>query len=443
MDMPIRGGWSLRCTNCCRTRTRSPLSSLEGGTGIIGEAALGNLFYPLSMAPVPQKPISLLKRPHAPHTSAGSTNAPSTQPGLPDRVTETIRTIVDGALTRERARMHAVYVARQEALLKVFAEILRDDLSKRVSSAAEREATALAAAVRKISAEGLTAAQSLKESERIAPKKEMKAGKGGGVAIDVSSVRANFREAFESELLGAIETSLAAMMSSVSATIDTEAETAVAAPAADSAARALRSAADQVRSDTAHFSAVARVHQEAMRKPGDGGRDADDEEIEVATPVNKEDALMSEVARALGEGRVREAMRMSIGASASIRAKAFSGALDSGVAPEEVLSADEDGNQLTMGLLVGLIALLSADLDDRTNTRLSWLTEATMCLESAPRHETRNNREDIEQDIRLLSAAVEKLKAIQFESDAAALDIKQAKLVARCLNVTVQTLKEA
>lgn len=396
------------------------------------------------MAPTTQKPMTLLKRSHAvSQTPTGATSVAAAPAGLSDRVSETVRSIVDGALTRERSRLHGVFVARQEALLKVFAEILREDLKKRVANATEREATALASAVRKISSEGMIAAQAAKDGAAQSKAKQRSAGKEPRAEADVSAVRSNFREAFESELLGAIETSLAAMMSSVSATIDAEAETAVAAPTTDRAARALRVAADQVRSDTAHFSAVARVHEEAQRNMGSGRGGADDDEIEVATPVNKEDALMSEVARALTEGRVRDAMKMSIGASASIRAKAFSGALDSGVGPEEVLGdVEEDGASLTIGLLIALIALLSTDLDDRTNVRLSWLTEATMCLDTAPRHETRQNKEDIEQDIRLLTGAIEKLKSLQLESDVTPVDIKQAKLVARCLNVTVHSLGE-
>jgi hypothetical protein len=384
----------------------------------------------------PQKPVTLLKRQHATPQQAAPASAPHASTVLPDRVADAIRGIVDGALTRERARVHAVYAARQDALLKVLSDILRDGLRAEVAAAAEREAGALAAAVWTMSANDDAAA----------------AGGGGGTPAvangggdELAAVRASFQKAFETELLGAIEGALGGMMATVSAAVDAGVEAEVAAPAADDAARALRSAADQVRSDTAHFSAIARVHDDARRKRrangrGGGGRGGDDD-IEVAKPVNREDAVLSEVVRALNDGRVRDAMELSLDHSAVVRAKALNGALDSGVAPEEVIGAAEGSAVLPINAYTSLIALLASDLGDRTATRLAWLMEATMNLEDAPRRNGAASDPDVKSDVRHLESAVEKLKEMHVDRDATPADVKQAKLLVRCLQVTVHSLK--
>lgn len=381
------------------------------------------------MAPALQKPVTLLKRQHATPASslaAATSTSPPSSTAVSEGVADTIRQIVDATLARERARVHSVYVARQEALLKVLADVLRDDLRTQVAAAAEREAAALVDAVKNISG----------DAPAPAPAPAQPAGKSSKAAAadEVSAVRASFQKAFDSELLGAIENALGDMMATVSTAVDAEAETSFAAPSADNAARALRSAADQVRADTAHFNAVTHLHQSTN---GGGGGDDD---IEIATPVNKEDAVLSQVVRALDEGRVREAIEVSLGSSATVRAKALNGALDSGVSPEDLFAPQEGRKDITVEMFTRLIALLSSDLNDRTATRLEFLMEATMNLEDAPHRENHGEADALTQ-VRLLESAIEKLQSMHLDGDATSMDIKQAKMLVRCLKVTVHSMK--
>jgi hypothetical protein len=377
------------------------------------------------MAPAQQKPVTLLKRQHAaPATSvAAMATSPTAATAVSERVADAIRGIVDTTLARERARMQSLYVARQEALLKVLADVLRDNLRAQVAAAASREAAALVEAVKVIS-DGAGASTPTTSSKR-------------NISVpvdDVAAVRAAFQKAFDTELLGAIESAVGDMMATISSAVDVQVETSVAAPSADKAARALRSAADQVRADTAHFSAVARVY-----KSSNGGGGGDDE-IEVVTPVNKEDAVLSKVVRALDERRVRDAIELSLGCSATVRAKALSGALDSDVSPDDLFAPLEGRAEVTVDALTGLIALLSSDLNDRTSRRLEFLMEATMNLEDAPRGKDRGDAE-IMMDVRHLEAAIAKLQSMHMDGDVTPTDIKQAKLLVRCLKVTVQSMK--
>lgn len=316
---------------------------------------------------------------------------------ISDRVGETIRTALEGALDRERVRVHSLYMARQEALLKALAALLRDRLAPHIAAAAATEAAALADAVRKLPAATLA-------DDVLLP-----------AEADVCDA---FHKAFEAHMLGAMEKSVNAMLECVASVVDGEVEARIAAPLGDTVVTTLRQAADSVRADRDEFAVVA----EKAREAGEG--------LLIVAPVDPEDGLVSEVARALDEGRVRDALEAGMRGGAGVRAKALSGALDSGVVPEEVLGEWAVGK----AEFATVIAVLASDMSDRTGVRLAWLMEATMNLEDAPQSEGDSVQ-------RCLETAIVKLKDMALEGDVTPADIKQAKMLIRCFKIFVKSLK--
>lgn len=373
------------------------------------------------MAPA-AKPMTLLRRPSASASPSGGGGGASS--ALADRIGDAIRQAVEGALDRERVRVHALYMSRQEALLKALAALLCDGLAPHIAAAAAREAAALADAVRRLPAAQASAGEAAKAIAEAAEK--------GPDPAEVEAVRQAFKGAFEQELLGVLEKGVAGMLAGVAGVVDGELEAKVAKPVGDRAIGAMRVAADAVAADKAEFESVMKAAKE-------GGVGA--EALEMATPVNPEDAVMSEVVRALSEGRVREALEMGLRGSYAVRAKALSGALDSGVAPEEVLGLGAgESSVTTKEAYAAVIAVLASDMSDRTGIRLAWLMEATMNLDDAP-HRDGDPGTGLESSLRHLEAAVGKLKDMSLEGDVTPADIKQAKMLVRCLKVTVKSLK--
>lgn len=498
------------------------------------------------------KPVTLLKRPAGLSTtpspsgaavlagSAGSTGQmiPRRVPvELADRVAEAVRSAIDSALTRERIRMESTYRLRQEKLLRAMADILRGTLQRHVAAAAEREADALAKAVRNLAASsslhlqestdvggGLSNSgdkkhappQTLQKQQAIQNRNktgQVEHGDSGkrsekrqDVEIDtIESVRTAFRNGFERELLGSIESSIREMLSEISSVTDSEIEAKIAAPSAETAHRVLRGAADQVRADTSELSVLVASASDTLFRGTrlnngeivdmnndleDGLRTGvDDDKMRTenggygSSLVDEEQIALEAVSKALSEGRIRDAMMEATGMSALVRARAVNGALDSGVAPEEVLGSGEVGEVDTGGrrdesekdgalpfhALTELCAVLSSDLYDRTEARLAWLFEAVMCLEEAPRGEDDISeakgeanggvlgKNDVMLNVRLLETAVEKLREFASSSKqggnadekdeqekrpkVTAADSKHAKVLVRALKSTIQKLQ--
>jgi hypothetical protein len=370
------------------------------------------------MTQAPQK-VTLLKR-------AISASPPSA-PGA-SAAADAVRAALSGALARERARADSLTAARTDALLAVVRDVLSDALRDAINSAATAEAAALALTVRNIKAPEHAACAG--EGKTQAGVAVGKADSKADSADAVAGMRRAFGAAFEEALLDSMEASVRGMLACVSGAVDTAAEEAVAKPAANAAAQVLRRAADDVRAAAGGISVLG------AEIPAAGGSE-DEDEIVQAVSVDKEEAALAEVARALAEGRVKDALVQSVGHSAVVRAKAVSGALDSGVAPDEVLSGEADG-LVTLRMLSGLCGLLAGDLADRTDARLAWLYEAVMGMENAPRE---GGSEQVAACTRLLTGAAEKLGQVQRGVDGATgAEARQAKMLVRALRSTIAGL---
>jgi hypothetical protein len=335
---------------------------------------------------------------------------------------EAVRAALAGALARERSRGEALAAARTDALLRALRDLLSGSLHVALEKAVAAEADALIAAVLKVEGPSVKAC-----GEKVVPAE----GADGEVTNGINDMRKAFAAAFEEALLDSMEGSVRGMLTGVSNAVDCAAETKVAKPAADAAVLALRRAADDVRAAASGIAAMS------ADLPAHGGADDDDDIVE-AKSVDKDEAALAEVSRALAEGRIKDALVNSVGHSAVVRGKAVSGALDSGIAPEEVLGGDEDG-LVTLRMLSGLCGLLASDLADRTDARLAWLYEAVMGIEDAPSDDV-----DVDSCIRLLESAAENLGSVQRGVDgASAAEARQAKMLVRALKSTIAGLTAA
>lgn len=410
------------------------------------------------------KPVTLLKRPTGgssatPVTggavSAGSSSAGASVSGIPhavptelvERVTDAVRSAIDGALSRERARMESTYRLRQEKLLRAMADILRGTLQKHVAAAAEREADALANAVRNLAAssslqisisqehtdtgannstdkkQGSSQQQQQSQQQKYQQEQQQRRGKKAQGDTEeglkrsseaetekqvLENVRNAFRKGFEKELLTAIEAALRDMLSEISASLDLQIESKLVGPTADVANRVLRSAADDVREQKSELNVVLSSASEALSRSMNqraNGDSFDGPENEPAirkmkdgvgvsskqSQLSEEVKALEQVTKALSEGRVRDALVAGMNKSAIVKARALNGALESKLPPDEVLGVSESATVGTKTNISGDGGLADVDVNASNALPLSFLTElcALLCSDLRDRTESR------------------------------------------------------
>jgi hypothetical protein len=388
----------------------------------------------------PSKPVTLLKRgapiPPAPQvTAVAYTPAP---PVLAERVADAVRTAVDGALTRERARLDAAYRAREEALLRVVADIIQNSLRDVVAKAAAREADALATAVRNIASRS---AISKKSEQSAGGKQGGRKSKQATAEEKAAACRAAFKAAFEKELLGSIEESMQRMMKNLSKAVDSELDTALAVPIAQSSTK-IRTAADSVREQASELALIASSSENVFADSstllkGDG--------LERGTPrQTADDKIRADLDTMFEEGRIRDAIVLAMHCTPEVQAEAMSGILEStSVTPEEViLTADDSGEgAISPDILIQFMAALARDINDSTSERLTWIYEAALAVQDAVLRGSGPDSSKSDAHILLLSATTNSLKQVTAGGNVSDSDAKLAKLLVKAVDSSIRTLQ--
>eukprot|EP00177_Eucheuma_denticulatum_P003495 GFKZ01006322.1.p1 GENE.GFKZ01006322.1~~GFKZ01006322.1.p1 ORF type:complete len:334 (-),score=79.68 GFKZ01006322.1:1712-2713(-) len=332
------------------------------------------------------KQVKILKRPSAPPLPA----TPA------DRVTAEITQLLDVALSHERSRLEATYRARQDALLHAMSNVLNDNLERVVSTAAKRESDALVSSFAKlIASQAHPAFSSSHEHPQPSPE-------------SITKTRKAFVSAFEKSVLPAFEKAVSTMLGNLAAVVDAQVDEGLVSPA-EGVVVAMEGAADSMR---AAKSAVA--------------------DMVVDSEAATEAADLAAVQEALNASDVRQALMLSVGKSVAVKAKAVSGVLDLNVGPEKAF----EGEVPARGLLVGFAALLSMDLADRTEARLSWLYELVTLMDDAEEGE----QEEGELTRKRLEGTVEKLIEFQKNGNLGVSDAKHVKLLIRVLQTHLKAM---
>lgn len=334
------------------------------------------------------KQVKILKRPSAP--------PPPATPA--DRVTAEITQLLDVALSNERSRLEATYRARQEALLHAMSNVLNENLERVVSTAAKRESDALVSSFAKLIASQAHPAFSPPQEHNL-PQPS---------AESIAKTRKAFVSAFDKSVLPAFEKAVATMLGNLADVVDAQVEDGLVTPA-EGVVVALEGAADTMRAAKA---AVA--------------------DLVVDSEAANEAADLAAVQEALNASDVRQALMLSVGKSVAVKAKAVSGVLDLNVGPEKAF----EGEVPARGLLVGFAALLSMDLADRTEARLSWLYELVTLMDDAEEGE----QEEGELTRNRLEGTVEKLSEFQKNGNLGVSDAKHVKLLIRVLQTHLKAM---
>lgn len=336
------------------------------------------------------KQVKILKRPTAPAVPTGPLT-PSA------RVSAEVSTLLEASLTRERNRLESLYRARQDALLRAISSVLNDTLERAVSTAAKRETDALVSSFAKLVA-GQTAAS-------------LESGASNMKQLDeeaVAAMKKSFADAFEKSVLPEFEKSVATMLAGISGAVDLQVEEKLVLPSGG-VVTALEGAADAMR--------------DAKGAAANMDLKFDDEAADIAV-----------VQAALDEGDVRTALLSCIGKSVAVQAKAISGVLDTNVGPEKAF----EGGVPMRANLVTLAALLSMDLGDRTEARLSWLYEIVTLMDDSEEYPP--DPDTIDAARRRLVGTIQKLSDFQQNGNLASSDAKHVKLLIRVLKAHLNAM---
>lgn len=336
------------------------------------------------------KQVKILKRPTAPPAPPGPLS-PS------DRVSKEVSALLEASLARERNRLEALYRARQDALLRAISAVLNDSLERAVSTAAKRETDALVSSFAKLVA-GQTAAGLESRSANARQLDEE----------SITAMRTSFASAFEKSVLPEFERAVAAMLAGISGAVDSQVEEKLVIPSS-CVVTALEAAADAMREAK---SAAATVDLK----------------------VDDDAADLVAVQEALDKGDVKAALMCCEGTSVRVQAKAVSGVLDTDVSPEKAF----EGTVPQRSNLVGLAALLSMDLADRTEARLSWLYEIVTLMDDS--EEYPDDPAVIDAARRRLVATIQKLSDFQQNGNLAPSDAKHVKLLIRVLKAHLKAM---
>lgn len=337
------------------------------------------------------KQVKILKRPSPPPPPATPT----------ERVTAEVTQLLDAALSRERARLESTYRARQDALLRAISTVLNETLERLISTAAKRESDALVASFAK-----LVASEAHPAFETNHPDKPPQPS-----AEALATTRQAFVHAFEKTALPAFEKAVSGMLSNLAAVVDAQVEETLVTPASGVIA-ALEGAADSMR--------AAKV---------------DAADLIVDSEMASEAADVAAVQAALEAGDVRQALLLSVGKSVNVQTKAVNGVLDVSVGPEK---AFEQGVP-SKSLLAGFASLLSMDLVDRTEARLSWLYELVTLMDDAEDEAVQDDEEE-ERTRGRLQGTIEKLAEFQKNGDLPSSDAKHVKLLIRVLKTHLNAM---
>lgn len=322
------------------------------------------------------KQVKILKRP--------TTSPPPSKPT--DRVSAEITAMLEGALSRERQRLESAYRARQDALLRAVSTVLNDSLETVVAAAVDREMKSLISNLQKPTS--LTAPPT--------------------PAPDAAVIaRDSFATAFERTALPAFEADVSNMLRALAANVELLVEERLLAPAAG-VVHALEGAADSIRAvktDIADMSADSDAADAAL------------------------------VQAALDEGNVRDAFMLCVGKSVAIRAKAVSGVLDLAVNPEDAFGSDVP----PMPDLVKFAAVLSMELGDRTEARLTWLYEVVTMMDDAEEYD-QASPEVIQSSRRRLEGTIERLREFQKNGAPGPTEAKHTKLLIRVLKAHLNAM---
>lgn len=319
------------------------------------------------------KQVKILKRP--PQNAI-----PPTNPA--DRAAAEITLMLDACLNRERSRLEAIYRARHDALLRVVSDVLNQSLERLVAVAAKRESENLMDAYVKLSANN-------PESPVLPPIENDR----------IKSAREAFASAFEKKALPRFEESMAELLKEVASVVESKVDENF-TKLASGVANALEGATDSLR--------LARSDVADMTVDPDGP--------DVAV-----------VQAALDNGDVAGALRLSIGKSVAVQAKAVSGVLDLDVGPEEAFREWIPPTHV----LIKFAALLTTDLSDRTEARLRWLYEVVTLMDDV---DTVDAGQSEALKLRtLIEGTIERLTDFQANGSPSPTEAKHAKLLNRVL----------
>lgn len=322
------------------------------------------------------KQVKILKRPSA-----------SPPPKNPiDRVSSEITALLDSALSRERSRLEATYRARQDALLRAISSVLNDTLERVILTSAKRETDALVASFAK-----LVANHALPEfdTDLPAPKPSPQM---------IAETRAAFISSFEKGVIPSFEAAVRSMLKGFAGVVDKQLEECLVGKVGG-VASVVEGVADKMR----------EVKNEVK-------------EIAVSERLKNEQKDIEAVEKALEVGDVKHALMLCLGKSDAVQAKAINGALDRGETPDKAF----DGDVPERALLVCFAALLSNDLGDRTEVRLSWLYELVTLMDDV---EEGGEEDGVTRG--RLESTIEKLVDFHKNGNLASSDAKHVKLLIR------------
>lgn len=327
------------------------------------------------------KPMKILKRP--------TPNAPP--PSNPtEKVTVEITAMLEACLNKERARLEAMYRARNDALLRVISDVLNRSLERLVQIAAKRETDSLMDAYLKLSAN--TASP---EAPVLPP-------------IDsdtVKSTRDAFSSVFEKVVLPQFEQSIAAMLKEMAGAVDKQLDDRLVKPSTG-VVNALEGAADCLRSARNDVAALT---------------------------VDSNAADLANVQSALDAGDVSSALRHSISKSTPVLAKAINGVLDLDVGPEDAFNEWLPPAKS----LVRLAAFFTLDLGDRTEARLRWLYEVVSLMDDVEAVDS--TQDDVAKLRSVMEETIERLTEFQVNGSPSPSEAKHAKMLNRVLKAHLKS----
>lgn len=315
-------------------------------------------------------------------TSSSTASAVSTTMDAQSKATLEISALMEAALSRERARLERLDAIRREALLRAVTDAVDSSLAKLVTTAASREASAMAAAVC-----------------ALAPKP---AAPRGPARADT---RAAFAAAFASAALPPLQAATQQLLGSLAKQVDQAVDKRVAAPAAAAATAASQAAQKVSAAGHAVNAAIARA-------------------------VPREDVDAVAVRALLADGKVAEALRRAVGHSNEAQLAAVDGALDCGLDAADVFK----DARLPREMVVQIIVLLSAQLDDRKEARFSWLYEAVMSMDDSVQG---SQAADVKT---LLETGIANLRSFAQVEGVSGAEAKHIKLLVHVLNAHVTTI---
>lgn len=300
-------------------------------------------------------------------------------------------TLLEGCLSRERARLESMYRARQDALLRAISDVLNKSLERLVAVAAKRATDNLMDAFVKLSANN-------PETCTLPP-------------VDNESAKAAreaFASAFEKVALPRFEESMGELLKEVASVVEKQVDERLIKPASD-VVTSLGSASDALRSVKADVAEVA---------------------------VDEDESDLALVQAALDEGDVASAFSLCVGKSVAVQAKAVSGLLDLDVGPEE---AFREVVPVPLDLMK-FAALLSMDLSDRTEARLRWLYEVVSMMDDDA-EEAEMIQEDDAKFRDLTEGTISRLREFQNNGSPSPSEAKHIKLLNRVLKAHLNNVQ--